>query len=277
MFCYGPGKTAHTLQGKTSLMDFLQSQSYKVRLDQFEGPLDLLLFFIKRDELDIYDIPITQITQEFLEYLHLMQALDLEIAGEFIVVAAELCQIKVRMLLPREEREDGTEEEDPRADLVRRLLEYRRFKEMAEELQVMSEEQRKVYFRQYFKQDDKTSNVEQEEENLLKNVTIFHLMNAFRRAMERAPKIKRSHDVEMIPVTVEEQSEIILSSLSLRGELNFSELFSEYLSASDIDDLTTAVRVRIAVTFLAILDLVRNRLVALRQHDVFDEIILFQP
>lgn len=262
---------------KRRIMDFLQSQSYKVRLDQFEGPLDLLLFFIKRDELDIYDIPITRITQEFLEYLHLMQALDLEVAGEFIVVAAELCQIKVRMLLPREEREDGTEEEDPRADLVRRLLEYRRFKEMAEELQVMGEEQRKVYFRQYFKQDDKTSNVGQEEENLLKNVTIFHLMNAFRRAMERAPKIKRSHDVEMIPVTVEEQSEIILSSLSLRGELNFSELFTEYLSAVDVDDLSTAVRVRIAVTFLAILDLVRNRLVALRQHEVFDEIILFQP
>jgi segregation and condensation protein A len=258
-------------------MDFLQSQSYKVRLEQFEGPLDLLLFFIKRDELDIYDIPITRITQEFLEYLHLMQALDLEVAGEFIVVAAELCQIKVRMLLPREEREDGTEEEDPRADLVRRLLEYRRFKEMAEELQVMGEEQRKVYFRQYFKQDDKTSMVEPEEENLLKNVTIFHLMNAFRRAMERAPKIKRTHDVDMIPVTVEEQSEIILSTVSLRGELTFSELFTEFLSASDVDELSAPVRLRIAVTFLAILDLVRNRLVALRQHEVFDEIILFQP
>src|SRR4051812_46667446 len=105
------------------------SPSYKVRLHEFEGPLDLLLFFIKRDELDIYNIPITKITQEFLEYLRLMTALDLEVAGEFIVVAAELCQIKARMLLPRDEREDGAEEDDPRTDLVRRLIEYRRFKE----------------------------------------------------------------------------------------------------------------------------------------------------
>lgn len=258
-------------------MDFLLSPSYKVRLDQFEGPLDLLLFFIKRDELDIYDIPITQITKEFLEYVQVMQLLDLEVAGEFIVVAAELCQIKAKMLLPRDERPDGTEEEDPRADLVRRLLEYRRFKEMSEELGLMSAEQRKVYYRQYFKKDDRTSNVVEEEENLLKNVTIFHLMNAFRRAMERAPRIKRTHDVEMIPVTVEEQSEIILSSVSLRGELNFSDLFSEYLTSRDMEDLSTGVRLRIAVTFIAILDLVRNRLVALRQHEVFDEIILFKP
>ena len=251
--------------------------SYKVRLDEFEGPLDLLLFFIKRDELDIYNIPITRITQEFLEYLHLMKALDLEIAGEFIVVAAELCQIKAKMLLPREESEDGVEEEDPRIDLVRRLIEYRRYKEMAEGMAVMSEEQRKIFFRQYFSQDDRTATAPQEEENLLKNVTIFHLMNAFRRAMERAPKIKRTHDVELIAVSVEEQSEVILSSVSLRGELNFSELFADVLSSHDVEELSIGIRLYIAVTFMAILDLVRNRLIALRQHEVFDEIILFKP
>jgi segregation and condensation protein A len=258
-------------------MELLASPSYKVRLNTFEGPLDLLLFFIKRDELDIYDIPILRITQEFLEYLRVMTALDLEIAGEFIVVAAELCQIKAKMLLPREEQVDGEEEEDPRADLVRRLLEYRRFKEMSQELGTMSEEQRKVYYRQFFKKDDRETNVVEEEENLLKNVTLFHLLNAFKRAMERAPRIKRTHDVEMIPVSVEEQSEIILSSVSLRGELNFSDLFVEYLTSSDLEDLSVPVRLRIAVTFIAILDLVRNRLVALRQHDVFDEILLFKP
>lgn len=262
---------------RPSSMDLIPSTSYKVRLPKFEGPLDLLLFFIKRDELDIYDIPITGITQEFLDYLRLMQALDLEVAGEFIVVAAELCQIKAKMLLPREERPDGTEEEDPRADLVRRLLEYRRFKEMSQELSSMSEEQRKVYYRQFFKQDDKSTNVVEEEENLLKNVTMFHLLNAFKRAMERAPRIKRTHDVEMIPVTIEEQSEIILSSVSLRGELNFSDLFVEFLTGGDVDDLPSSVRLRVAVTFIAVLDLVRNRLVALRQHDTFDEIILFKP
>jgi segregation and condensation protein A len=259
------------------IMEMLASPLYKVRLEEFEGPLDLLLFFIKRDELDIYDIPITRITGEFLEYLHLMKALDLEGAGEFIVVAAELCQIKAKMLLPREEREDGTEEEDPRTDLVRRLIEYRRFKEMAEGMATMSEEQRKVFFRQYFTQDDRTATPTGEEENLLKNVTIFHLMNAFRRAMERAPAIKRTHDVDLIPVTVEEQSDIILSSVSLRGELTFSELFTDVLTSRDVEELSKSVRLYIAVTFMAILDLVRNRLIAFRQHEVFDEIILFKP
>ena len=258
-------------------MDLLASPSYKVRLDRFEGPLDLLLFFIKRDELDIYDIPILKITQEFLEYMRVLQALDLEVAGEFIVVAAELCQIKAKMLLPREERVEGEEEDDPRADLVRRLLEYRRFKEMSQELGTMSEEQRRVYFRQFFKGDDKKTNVIEEEENLLKNVTLFHLLNAFKKAMERAPRIKRTHDVEMIPVSVEEQSEIILSTVSLRGELMFTDLFTEYLTSGDLEELSTAIRLRIAVTFIAILDLVRNRLVALRQHEVFDDIILFKP
>lgn len=255
---------------------------YKVRLSRdsnasvFEGPLDLLLFFIKRDELDIYDIPITRITEEFLEYLRMMTALDLEVAGEFIVVAAELCQIKAKMLLPREVTPEGVEEEDPRTDLVRRLIEYRRFKEMAEELSTMSEEQRKVYYRQYFTGDERAE-APVEEENLLKNVTIFHLMNAFRRAIERAPKIKRTHDVEMIPVTVEEQSELILSSISQHGELNFGELFADLPQVRDASDLSPAFRVYIAVTFIAILDLVRNHYIALRQHGVFDEIILFRP
>ncbi len=140
----------------------------------------------------------------------------------------------------------------------------------------MSEEQRKVYFRQYFTEDDRTAPV-QEEENLLKNVTIFHLMNAFRRAMERAPRIKRTHDVEMIPVTVEEQSEVILSTVSLRGEVSFTEIFADFFTSNDVEELSSAMRLRIAVTFIAILDLVRTRLVALRQHGVFDDIILFKP
>ncbi len=271
-----------TVPTATPTGTYLAPPLYKVRLSKedrssvFEGPLDLLLFFIKRDELDIYDIPITRITQEFLDYLRLMTALDLEIAGEFIVVAAELCQIKARMLLPRQESAEGAEEEDPRTDLVRRLLEYRKFKEMAEELFVMSEEQRRVYFRQYFSEDERTD-APPEEENLLKNVTIFHLMSAFRRAIERAPRIKRTHDVELIPVTVEEQSEFILSTVSMRGEVNFGELFTEYAEGNDMDEFSPAFRVYIAVTFIAILDLVRNHFIALRQHGVYDDIILFRP
>ena len=114
---------------------------YKVKLQKFEGPLDLLLFFIRRDELDIYDIPISSITSEFIDFLKLMEQLDLEVAGDFILMASTLMQIKVRMLLPRQ-LDDKGEEIDPRADLVTALLEYKRFKEMSEEFSFLEANQR---------------------------------------------------------------------------------------------------------------------------------------
>lgn len=259
-------------------MDTLLSPQYKIRLPLFEGPLDLLLFFIKRDELDIYNIPIHHITTEFLEYIKMMHALDLEVAGEFIVVAAELCQIKAKMLLPRDERPvEGVEEDDPRAELMRRLIEYRRFKEMSEKLYTMNEEARKLFYRKYFEADENTYVDPDEQENALKNVTLFHLLNAFKKAMERAPLIKRTHDVEMIPVTVEEQCEFILDAVSMKGELSFIELFSEFISGEPLEELPTSVRLRIVVSFIAVLELVRSNMVALRQHESFDDIILFKP
>jgi segregation and condensation protein A len=259
-------------------MDTLLSPQYKIRLPLFEGPLDLLLFFIKRDELDIYNIPIHHITTEFLGYIKLMQALDLEVAGEFIVVAAELCQIKAKMLLPRDERPAGeVEEDDPRAELIRRLLEYRRFKEMSEKLYSMSEEARKLFYRKYFDADENTYVDPDVEENALKNVTLFHLLNAYKKAMERAPLIKRTHDVEMIPVTVEEQCEFILDSLSMKGEMSFIELFTGFISSEPLEELPTSVRLRIVVSFIAVLELVKSNMIALRQHESFDDIILFKP
>ena len=118
-----------------------RKMQYKVKLNIFEGPLDLLLFLIKRDKIDIYDIPIAGVTEQYLEYMELMQMLDLEIAGEFLVMAATLMQIKNKMLLPPEETEDDQEEqEDPREELVRRLLEYRKFKEAADKLKEMRED-----------------------------------------------------------------------------------------------------------------------------------------
>ena len=146
---------------------------YRVKLTGFEGPLDLLLFFIKRDELDIYDIPIARITKGFLEYLHLMASLDLEVAGEFIVMAATLMQIKVRMLLPKEE--GAEEEEDPRAELVRRLIEYKRFKEMSVEMSSMEDGQRSVRYRRFFNADTKIHAPETEEESL-RDINLFNLM-----------------------------------------------------------------------------------------------------
>lgn len=259
-------------------MEQLTSQQYKIRLPLFEGPLDLLLFFIKRDELDIYDIPVHHITTEFLGYLRLMTALDLEVAGEFIVVAAELCQIKAKMLLPREERtEDGVEEDDPRADLIRRLIEYRRFKEMSQTLGSMNEEARKLHYRQNFKADDRDSHIEDDSDDLLGSITLFHLLTSFQKAMIRAPLIKRTHDVEMIAVSVEEQCELILDTLALKGEMNFIELFAGYIDAHTVEELSVPVRIRLVVTFMAVLELVRSQMIALRQSEAFDDIVLFKP
>ncbi|MCI0447359.1 segregation/condensation protein A, partial [bacterium] len=123
---------------------------YRVKLEAFEGPLDLLLFLIKKSEVDIYDIPIADITQQYLEYLEIITQLDLEGAGDFILVAATLIRIKAQMLLPKPPLEEGEEEEDPRAELVRRLLEYQRFKEVAVQMSDLENHQRLLFPRAFF-------------------------------------------------------------------------------------------------------------------------------
>ena len=128
---------------------------YRVQLKNFEGPLDLLLFFIRRDELNIYDIPISHITREFLEYIRLMEELDLDVASEFIYMASLLMSIKARMMLPVERsEEEELDEEDPRYELVQKLLEYKQYKEMAEKMTVIDDEARKKYFRGYPEADE---------------------------------------------------------------------------------------------------------------------------
>jgi segregation and condensation protein A len=237
--------------------------SYVVSLPNFEGPLDLLLFFIKRDELDIYDIPIARITEEFLVYTQALQALDLEIAGEFIVMAATLMQIKAKMLLPKVERgPDEEEEEDPRAELVRRLLEYRQYKEVAGHLRDREEEQRHVFYRQYFKADEKVHR-EATAEEMLRNVTLFDLLAAFKRAVDKAPK-KTTHVVEQWAYTVEEQTEQILSIFNHRQQVTLFEL---------VDNLP---RVGIIVTFLALLELIKNKFVAFQQEGDFEDVLLYK-
>jgi segregation and condensation protein A len=232
---------------------------YRVKLHTFEGPLDLLLFFIKRDELDIYDIPIARITKEFLDYIHFMQELDLEGAGEFILMAAELMQIKVKMLLPREAGEEG--EEDPRADLVRRLLEYKRYKEMAEKFSGYEDEARKLFYRQLFKADPKYYVPEDE---TLKDVTLFDLASSFRYALEHIPK-KMFHEVEMINVTVEEQTEYINQFLDSHTECTFRELVGSMKE-----------RIRIVVTFVALLEMIRSRILGIRQEEPYQDFWIFR-
>jgi len=232
---------------------------YRVRLTDFEGPLDLLLFFIKRDELDIYDIPIAKITKEFLEYLHLMTTLDLEVAGDFIVMAATLMQIKVKMLLPKIEGQE--EEEDPRAELVRRLIEYKRFKEMSEHISGLEDEQRKIHYRKFFHADPKIQ-TEEDNEEALKDVTLFNLISAFKRALDHMPK-KVVHEVSLLNVSVDEQMSFTLDFLRVHKETTLLRLVGHMTE-----------KVRIIVTIIALLEMTKNKVISLSPIEGLDDILI---
>jgi segregation and condensation protein A len=234
---------------------------YRVKLTEFEGPLDLLLFFIKRDELDIYNIPISKITKEFLEYLHLMASLDLEVAGDFIVMAATLMQIKVRMLLPRDE--NAEDEEDPRAELVRRLIEYKRFKEMSQRMSSMEDEQRKLYYRSFFHADAKLQPLE-DAGDTLKDISLFNLIAAFKSAMDQMPR-KVVHEVTLLNVSVDEQMSFIIDFLRVHGPTTLLRL---------VDHMTE--KVRIIVTIIAILELTKNKVISLGPVESTDDILIRQ-
>ena len=234
---------------------------YRVKLQEFEGPLDLLLFFIKRDELDIYDIPISKITKEFLEYLHYMQELDLEVAGDFIVMAAELMQIKVKMLLPKAPGEE--EEEDPRAELVRRLLEYKRYKEASGVLARLEDESVKLYYRQAFSADPKKVTLEEQEESL-KNITMYNLIAAFKKVLDSVPT-KVYHDVELLNVTIDEQMSYIADVFRYKQESTFFELVAHMTE-----------KIRIIVTVIALLEMSKNKLIGFRPTEYEDDDIVYK-
>ncbi len=232
---------------------------YRVKLTEFEGPLDLLLFFIKRDELDIHDIPISKITQDFLEYLHLMSTLDLEVAGDFILMAATLMQIKVRMLLPKVE--GAEDEEDPRAELMRRLIEYKRFKEMSQHMEKMDDEQRKVYYRRFFHADPR-EHLSDEDELALKDVTLFNFIAAFKNALDHMPR-KVVHEVNLLNVSVDEQMSFTLDYLRVHGHTTLLKLVSHMTE-----------KIRIIVTVIALLEMAKNKVVSLRSVDGVDDIVI---
>jgi segregation and condensation protein A len=235
---------------------------YTIRLQNFEGPLDLLLFFIKRDELDIYNIPIARITKEFLDYLHFMESLDLEVAGEFVVMAAELMQIKAKLLLPPEPGE--VEETDPRANLVKRLVEYKRFKEVATGMVRMEAEAARRSARGYFDADP-VAVVEEDNRDVLREVSLFDLIASFRFAVERMPK-RFVHEITRLNVTIDEQIQFLTDFFSRRSEATFGELVVE------MDE-----RIRVVVTFLALLEMIRSSRLIVRQRDSYGEISIMRP
>ncbi|HMS33615.1 MAG TPA: segregation/condensation protein A [Ignavibacteria bacterium] len=224
-------------------INLYKSKEYQARLTEFEGPLDILLHFVKVDELDIYNIPISKITKDFLNYINYMQLLDIELAGEFLVMASELMKIKARMMIPQIDIEGNVIEEDPRLTLVRKLLEYKRFKDVSLQISEFEEEQRKRIFRRNFDNDPKETEREIEDDPSLKNVTIFNLIKAYKRAISSIRK-EVVHPIELLDITPENQREYIFQTIDEKGQVDFLEL----IAAVDM-------RLRVICIFLAILQL----------------------
>jgi segregation and condensation protein A len=230
---------------------------YKVRLEIFEGPLDLLLYLIKQDEIDIYDISLERITSQYLEYLQAFKELSIELAGEFIVMAANLIYLKSRSLLPLDQQppEEDVGEEDPRWELIRQLIEYKKFKEAAAELHLRELEQERIFARE----GGPSSALE--EPLRLGEVGIFQLINAFQTVIKR---IEAREDVQEIfgeRFSVSEKIDAILQRVATGTPLRFSDLFGAVVS-----------RVEVVVTFLALLELIRLKQVRAVQKNIFEEI-----
>ena len=222
--------------------------SYQIRLPLFEGPFDLLLFFIERDELDIHDIPISDITNDFLSYLHQLEEMNIEVASEFILVAATLMRIKAKMLLPRPVLDEEGNEIDPRDELVKHLLEYKRFKSVIKTFSDMEELRSQKESRGNLSREVKrlaeSVNVEAE----LQNVDLYKLLRVYHNVLERyeAEKNRPVHEVVEFPFTVEEQKASIVSRLKNEGRVSFEDLITE-----------TPTKVIAIFNFLAILELVQ--------------------
>jgi segregation and condensation protein A len=245
-------------------VEALLADDYKVDLEVFEGPLDLLLYLIRREEVDIYDIPIEKITAQYLAYLEMMRMLDLNIAGEFLVMAATLMMIKSRMLLPVESRaaeEEGDEEwVDPRLDLVRQLIEYKKFKDAAGQLLEREALQSEAFG---FGGDGPVFEKEpQDAGQALGDIGLFDLLTAFQEVLARAP-MEPLGLLDPIRWSVPDKMEMILAITRAGRHVTFSSLFSP-----------ESHRGEVIVTFLALLELLRLRQIALQQNDVFHEILI---
>src|SRR5215470_3010936 len=234
--------------------------AYPVRLQNFEGPLDLLLHLIKKHEVSIYDIPITLITQQYIDYLDLMQELNLDVAGEFLVMAATLIHIKSRMLLPRPDPTQEDPEEDPREALIRRLLEHQRFKAAAELLHE-KEIQRSA---QWVRPEGRVADVLGEPPEVEIEVDLFSLMSAFRQVLERARQRPRV-PLPVEQISIETRIEQLLSRLSTTDACGFEDLFADVQTRSGM-----------IVTFLALLEMIRLKLVRVFQQGNFGPIRVYK-
>jgi segregation and condensation protein A len=233
------------------------SSEYKVKLEVFEGPLDLLLYLIKKDELDIYDISIERITKQYLAFIEAFKILDLEVAGEFVVMAANLIYMKSRSLLPAHVQppEEEAEEDDPRWELVRQLVEYKKFKDAAAQLGQREVEQSNMFSR--------LPESEPAPERPLGDVSVFDLISAFNNVLKRIHQREDLREIFAENFTVSDKIDLIMKITAGGVSLRFTELFAN-----------AASRTEIVVTFLALLELIRLNQLTARQEDPFGEIFL---
>jgi segregation and condensation protein A len=228
---------------------YIPPDALEVILETFEGPLDLLLYLIRKQNLDILDIPIAEITRQYVTYIELMQAARLELAAEYLLMAAMLAEIKSRMLLPRPSESEG-EEEDPRAQLVRRLQEYERYRKAAEDIDDRPRVGREVHLAVIELDDKPVRRIEP-------NVTLFELLDAFRSVLQRA-EMYRHHRVLMETLSVRERMTQILGRINSESFLTFEALF-------DVKE----GRMGVVVTFMAVLELLKESLLLLVQNEPF--------
>lgn len=235
--------------------------SFEIKLPLFEGPFDLLLFFIERDELDIHDIPIAKITNDFLEYLHHLESMNIEVASEFILVAATLMRIKSRMLLPRPQLDDEGNEIDPREELVKHLLEYKKYKSVLSQLQEMEEgeitKEKRGNVQKELRLLSESVNVEAE----MQDLDLYKLMKVFHKVMDRykAEQNRPVHEVIQFPYTIEGQKDTIMAELTGRERLSFAHLIDK-----------NPTKIAAIFNFLAILELLQLRIITLHLGEGFN-------
>ncbi len=244
--------------------------SYQVKLDRFEGPLDLLLHLINQAEVDIYDIPVSQITEQYLSYIHTMQEIQLDIASEYLVMAATLLAIKSKMLLPNpsvemEEEFLDYEDDDPRDELVSRLVEYRKYKEAAQELKEKEEQRSFIHTRAAEDLDQYISHDEKRDASI-QGVSLFDMLSAYQKMLRRKSlKIPQTRTVRSQEYSIEDRMNQVIDVLSQRnGTCRFEELFE------------VAEKPQIVVTFLAILELMKTRAIICTQSHNFADILICQ-
>jgi segregation and condensation protein A len=244
-------------------------ETFTIKLPAFEGPFDLLLFFIERDELDIYNIPIARITDDFLGYMHQMDELSMDIASEFIVVAATLMRIKAKMLLPRKQVDEEGNEIDPRRELVDRLLEYKRYKSVLEDLRRLEEVRAFMNPRGYASAELRQLSQQALAEAELESISLYKLLRVFERLVakfDEAQKTKRVHTVYNFTYTIQEQREYLVGKLKKGEKRDFEEIF-----------LALDNRIHAVVTFLALLELLNAQEVVLIQGEGMNNFWLTLP